>query len=170
MRPAAAGYTTRIPEGRLPLIHFADVRPLAKAMRIAAICMKLRSAKELHQPRFAWGKIVAPALRNHERERTEVPSAAFEFDELSACQILVDEVPRQVSPAQTGLEQITLGAEIIDQPLALAGNALLGLFRSGLVVRHDDLNVSAELVHGDGVRCRSEWMGRRTCRHHLRLA
>jgi len=43
------------------------------------------------------------------------PGAALEFDELSARQILADEVPRQVSPAEAGLEEITLGAEIIDQ-------------------------------------------------------
>jgi NAD(P)-dependent dehydrogenase (short-subunit alcohol dehydrogenase family) len=29
-----------------------------------------------------------------------------------------------VSPAQTGLEKITLGAEIVDQPLALARDSL----------------------------------------------
>ena len=110
------------------------------------------------------------SLRDHERERTDVPGAAFKFDELSAHQILADEVPRQVPPAEAGLEKITLGAEIVDQPLALAGHSLLSLFRSRLVVRNDDLNVSTKFVHRDGFRCRSEGMGWRTYRHHLRLA
>jgi len=130
----------------------------------------LRFAKKLDQPRFAWGEVITPSLRDHERERTEVPSAAFKFDELSTRQILADEVSRQVPPAETGLEKITLGAEIIDQPQALAGNSLLGLFRFWLVVRNDDLNMSAKLVHRYGFRCRSERMGWRTYRHHLRLA
>lgn len=95
-----------------------------------------------------------PSLRDHERERTEVPGAAFKFDELSARQILADEVSRQVPPAETGLEKITLGAEIIDQPQALAGNSLLGLFRFRLVVRDDDLDMSTKLVHRDGFRCK----------------
>jgi hypothetical protein len=59
---------------------------------------------------------MTPSLRDHERERTKVPGAAFKFDELSLCQILADEVSRQVSPAEAGLEKVTLGAEIIDQP------------------------------------------------------
>lgn len=96
--------------------------------------------------------------------------ATLEFDELSARQVRADEVPWQVSPAEAGLEKITLGAEIVDQPLALAGNSMLGLFCSGLVIRNDDLNMSAKFVHGDSSRCRSEWMGRSTYRHHLRLA
>src|SRR3546814_1427354 len=79
-------------------------------------------------------------------------------------------MPWQMSPAETGLEQITFGAEIVDQPLALAGNALLGLFCAGLVVRDDDLDMSAELVHGDRFGCRSERIGGRAHRHHLHLA
>lgn len=51
------------------------------------------------------------------------------------CQILANEVPWQVSPAQTGLEKITLGAQIMDLPLTPAGNCLLGPFCSALVVR-----------------------------------
>ena len=88
-----------------------------------------------------------------------MPGAAFKFDELSARQILADEVPRQVPPAETGLEKITLGTEIIDQPLALAGNSLLGRFRFWLIVRDDDLNMSTKLVHRYGFRCRGERMG-----------
>src|SRR5690606_39183286 len=102
-------------------------------------------AKELNHPRLAWGEVMPPSLRDHERKRTDVPGMAFKLDKLSVRQILANEVPRQVPPAETGLEKITLGAEIIDQPLALAGNALLGLVRSRLVVRNDDLNMSAKL-------------------------
>lgn len=57
-----------------------------------------RFAKELDQPQLAWGEIVTPALRDNEREWTEVPGAALKFDELPDCQILADEVPGQVSP------------------------------------------------------------------------
>ena len=95
---------------------------------------------------------MTPSLRDHERERTKVPGAAFKFDELPLCQILADEVSRQVSPAEAGLEKVTLGAEIIDQPQPLAGNALLGFLRFRLVVRHDDLNMSTQLVLRDGFR------------------
>src|SRR3546814_11491003 len=77
-------------------------------------------------------------------------------------------MPWQMSPAETGLEQITFGAEIVDQPLALAGNALLGLFCAGLVVRDDDLDMSAELVHGDRFGCRSERLGGREHRSEER--
>lgn len=79
-------------------------------MNLTPLVPLLMFAKKLHQPRLAWGKIVAPALRDHEREWTQVPGAALEFDQLSACQILADEVSRQVSPAETGLEKIALGA------------------------------------------------------------
>lgn len=57
-------------------------------------------------------------------------------------------------PAETGVQKIALGAEIVDQPLALASDTLLGPFRSQLVVRNDDLDMSAKLVHRDGFRCR----------------
>jgi len=59
---------------------------------------------------------MTPSLRDHEHERTQVPGAAFEFDEFAARQILADEVSRHVAPAEPGLEKITLGAEIVDQP------------------------------------------------------
>ena len=97
---------------------------------------------------------MTPTLRDHECERTEVPRATFKFDELSARQILPDQVSRHVSPAQTGFEKIPLGAEIIDQPQALAGNSLLGLFRPRLIVRDDDLDMTSKLVHRYGFRCR----------------
>lgn|GEM_PF-5214135 len=45
-----------------------------------------------------------------------MPGAAFEFDELAARNILADEVARHVPPPKRSLEQITLGAEIVDQP------------------------------------------------------
>src|SRR3546814_14803136 len=105
---------------------------------------RLGFAEDLDQPRFARWEIVAPTLRDHESQRADVPGATFEFDELPARQVIGDEVSRQVPPAKTGLEQVALGAEVIDQPLALAGNALLGLFRFGLVVRDADLDMQAE--------------------------
>lgn len=43
-----------------------------------------------------------------------MPGTAFKFDELSAGQILGDEVAWQVSPAEAGLEQVALGAEVVD--------------------------------------------------------
>src|SRR5690606_12692498 len=101
---------------------------------------------------LAWGKVIPPPLRDHERERTEMPGAAFQFDELSVRQIRNNEVSRQVPPTETGLEKITLGTQIVDQPLALAGDALLSFFRSRLVVRDDDLNMSAKLILRNGCR------------------
>lgn len=74
----------------------------------------MRCAKELDHPRLAWGEVMPSSLRDHERERTDVPGATFKLDELSARQIIANEVPWQVPPAKTGLEKITLGAEIID--------------------------------------------------------
>src|SRR6185312_8522150 len=115
-------------------------------------------------------EIVTPALRDHERQRAHVPGATLKLDERSACQILADQVPWQVSPAEAGLEQVAFGAQVVDQPLALAGYTLLALFGAGLVVRDDDLYVSAKLVHRDGFGCRSERIGRRAYRHHLLLA
>src|SRR3546814_14031641 len=117
-------------------------------------CPTRRSSE--HQPRFARLEIVAPTLRDHESQRADVPGATFEFDELPARQVIGDEVSRQVPPAKTGLEQVALGAEVIDQPLALAGNALLGLFRFGLVVRDDDLDMPdrKSVVWGNSVSVR----------------
>ena len=91
----------------------------------------------------------------------------FELDEPSARQIVPNEVAWQVAPAQTGGEKITLGAEIVNQPLALARDTLLGLFRSRLIVRDDDLNVPAKLVHRDGLPRLSQRVGWRAHRHHL---
>jgi hypothetical protein len=54
-----------------------------------------------------------------------------------------------VPPAQPDFQQIPFRTEIIDQPLTLAGHALLGLVGAGLVVGDDDLGVAAELVHGN---------------------
>src|SRR3546814_18529277 len=105
----------------------------------------LSFAKELDQPRLAWGEVITPSLRDHERKRTDVPGAAFKFDELSARQILANEVPRQVPPAETGLEKIALRGEILDQPLALDGVALFGLFRPRLVFRNDALGIFINL-------------------------
>src|SRR3546814_3373263 len=89
------------------------------------------------------------------------------FDKLSARQVFGNEVPRQVPPAETGPEQVALGAGVVDQPLALARDALLGLLRFRLVVRDDDLDMQAEFVRGDGALCRSERVGWGACRHHL---
>src|SRR3546814_15015083 len=87
------------------------------------------------------------------------------FDKLSARQVFGNEVPRQVPPAETGPEQVALGAGVVDQPLALARDALLGLLRFRLVVRDDDLDMQAEFVSTEARRvgkecvstCRSRW-------------
>src|SRR3546814_19413245 len=108
-------------------------------------------------------------LRDHERQRTEVRGATLEFDKLSARQVFGNEVPRQVPPAETGPEQVALGAGVVDHTLALARDALLGLLRFRLVVRDDDLDMQAEFVRGDGALCRSEGVGWGAWRHHLAL-
>src|SRR3546814_18666866 len=84
--------------------------------------------------------------------------------------MLGDEVSQQVPPAKAGLEQVKLGAEIIDQPLALARDSLLGLLRSGLVVRADDLDMQREFVHRDRAGYRSERLGWSACGPHLHIA
>jgi hypothetical protein len=82
-----------------------------------------------------------------------MPGAASGFDELSAGQILGDEVAWQMSPAESGPEQIASGPEIVDQPLALVGNAALGLPLRGLSVTIIRM-CRPKPVHGDGSGCR----------------
>src|SRR3546814_11469821 len=120
-------------------------------------CPTRRSSE--HQPRFARLEIVAPTLRYHESQRADVPGATFEFDELPARQVIGDEVSRPVPPATTGLEQVALGAEVLDQPLARAGHALLGLFRLGPLVRDDAPALQAPTLQGVVVRCPNQPRG-----------
>src|SRR5690349_16108137 len=101
-------------------------------------------AKELDQPCLAFGKRVPAPLRNHEREGAHVPCAPLEFDKRSIREVLRNQMMRHVPPAQTSPEQIVLRAEVIHQPLAFTGDALLCLIRIGLIVGYDELDVPAE--------------------------
>ena len=104
-------------------------------------CEALRIAKELDQPCLAFGKRVPAPLRNHEGEGAHVPCAPLEFDECCIREVFRNHVTRHVPPAQASPEQIVLRAEVIHPPLAFAGDPLLCLFRIGLIVGYDELDV-----------------------------
>ena len=50
---------------------------------------------------------------------------------------------RHVPRAQASPEEIVLRAEVIHPPLAFTGDPLLCLFRIGLIVRYDELDVTS---------------------------
>jgi hypothetical protein len=101
-------------------------------------------AKERDQPCLAFGKRVPAPLREHEGEGAHVPCAPLEFDECCIREIFLNHTTRHVPPAQASPEQIVLRAEVIHPPLAFAGDPLLCLFRIGLIVGYDELDVPAK--------------------------
>src|ERR1039458_4111313 len=82
-------------------------------------------AKELDQPRLAFGKRVPAPLRDHEGEGAHVPCAPLEFDESCIREVFCNHMTRHVPPAQVSSEQIVLRTEVIHPPLAFAGDPLL---------------------------------------------
>lgn len=126
-------------------------------------------AKELNQPCLAFGKRVPAPLRDHERERAHVPCAPLEFDKRSLREVFLNHVARHVPPAQASPEQIVLRAEVIHPPLPFTGNPLLRLFRIGLIVGYDELNVSTKFLPRDRPRDRGQRMRWRADGHHLRI-
>jgi hypothetical protein len=109
-------------------------------------------AETLNELCLAFGKRVPAPLRDHEGERTHVPCAPLEFDKRSLREVFIDHMARHVAPAQASPEQIVLRAEVVHPPLASTGDALLGLFRIGLIVRYDKLDVPAEFLPRDRPR------------------
>ena len=78
-----------------------------------------------------------------------MPCAPLEFDKRSLREVFLNHVARHVPPAQASPEQIVLRAEVIHPPLAFTGDPLLCLFRIGLIVGHDKLDVPAEFLPRD---------------------
>jgi hypothetical protein len=101
-------------------------------------------AEEFDQPCLASGQRVPAPVRDHEREGAHVPCAPSEFDKCSLREIFLDHMARHVPPAQASPEQIMLCAEVIHPPLAFTGDTLLRLFRIGLIVGYDELDVPAK--------------------------
>ena len=73
------------------------------------------------------------------------------------------------APAQASPEQIVLRAEVIHPPLAFAGDPLLCLFRIGLIVGYNELDVPAQFLPRDRPRDYGQRMRWRTDGHHLHL-
>ena len=100
----------------------------------------LRLAQEFDQSRLARGEVIAPSLREHERERADVPGAAFKFDELSARQPSV----KVVAQAFTGGRPVKgfnhLPAGILGQDPAVHGG------RRVVFLASDDDCAAAEIA------------------------
>ena len=112
----------------------------------------MTAAKEFHQARLAFRNRVSAPLRDHESKRAHVPCAPFKFDKCSIREVVVNQMMRHVSPAQTSSQQIVFRAQVVHQPLAFTGNTLLGLFRIRLIVCYDELDVPAKFLSRDGPR------------------
>lgn len=126
-------------------------------------------AKELDEPCLAFGKRIPAPVRDHEREGTHVPCATLEFDKCSIREVNRHHMMRHVPPAQASPEQIVLRAEVIHPPLAFTDDPLLCLFRIGLIVRDDELDVPAKFLPRDRPRDCGQRMRWRTDGHHLRF-
>jgi hypothetical protein len=126
-------------------------------------------AKELDQPCLALRKRVPAPLRDHEGEGAHVPCVPSEFDECSIREVFRNHMTRHVPPAQASPEQIVLRAEVIHPPLAFAGDPVLCLFRIGLIVGYDELDVAAKFLPRDRPRDCGQRMRWRTDGHHLRF-
>ena len=96
-----------------------------------------------------------------------MPCASLEFDECSVREVFRNHVTRHVPPAQASPEQIVLRAEVIHPPLAFGGDSLLCLFRIGLIVGYDELDVPAKFLTRDGARDCGKRMRWGTDAHHL---
>ena len=81
-----------------------------------------------------------------------MPRAPLEFHECSLHEIFLNYMAWHVPPAQASPEQIMFGSEVVHPPLALTGNPLLGLFRIGLIIGDDELDVPAEFLPRDRSR------------------
>ena len=98
-----------------------------------------------------------------------MPCAALKFDECCIREVFRNHMTRHVPPAQASLKQIVLRAEVIHPPLAFAGDPLLGLFRIGLIVGYDELDVPAKFLSRDRPPDCGQRMRWRTDGHHLRV-
>ena len=78
-----------------------------------------------------------------------MPCAPLEFDECCIREVFRNHMTRHVPPAQASPEQIVLRAEVIHPPLVFAGDPLLCLFRIGLIVGYDELDVPAQFLPRD---------------------
>ena len=96
-----------------------------------------------------------------------MPRTPLELDERALREVRVDHMARHAPPAQAPPEQVVLRAEIVHPPLALTGDPLLGLFRIGLIVGDDELDVPAHIRSPFASRmdgCRSQPGGDLSCR------
>lgn len=127
----------------------------------------LAISQTLKESCLAFGNRVPAPLRDHERKGAHVPCAPLELDERSLREVFLDHMARHVPPAQASPEQVVLRAEVIHPPLAFAGDSLLGLFRIGLIVGDDELDVSAEFLPRNRLRHCGQRMRWPTYGHHL---
>ena len=95
-----------------------------------------------------------------------MPCAPLKFDECSIREVFRNHMTRHVPLAQASPEQIVLRAEVIHPPLAFAGDSLLCLFRIGLIVGYDELDVPAQFLSRDRPRNCGQRMRWRTDGHH----
>ena len=96
-----------------------------------------------------------------------MPCASLKFDEGSIREVFRNHMTRHVPPAQASPEQIVLRAEVIHPPLAFAGDPLLCLFRIGLIVGYNELDVPAQFLPRDRPRDCGQRVRWRTDSHHL---
>ncbi len=86
---------------------------------------------------------------------------------VSHCDVFRNQMTRPVPPARASPEQIVLRAEVIYQPLAFTRDSLLCLFRIGLIVGYNELDVPAKFLSWDRPRDCGQRMRWRTDGHHL---
>ena len=98
-----------------------------------------------------------------------MPCASLKFDECSIREVFRNHMTRHVPPAQASPEQIALRAEVIHPPLAFAGDPVLCLFRIGLIVGYDELDVPTKFLPRDRPRDCGQRMRWRTDGHHVRF-
>lgn len=125
--------------------------------------------KQFDKPRLAFGKRVPMPLRDHESEWAHVPCAPLESDKFSIREVFRNHMKRHVPPAQASPNQIVLCAEVIHSPLAFTRDTLLCLFRIGLIVRYDELDVPAKFLPRYRARDCGQQMRWRADSHHLRF-
>ena len=98
-----------------------------------------------------------------------MPCAPLEFDECSVRQVFRNHMTRHMPPAQASPEQIVLGAKVIHQPLAFAGDSLLCRCGIGLIVGNDELDMPAKFLPRDRTCDCGQRMRWRTDGHHLHV-
>jgi hypothetical protein len=119
---------------------------------ILRAALAIAIAQTLNESCLAFGNRVPAPLRDHEGERTHVPCVPLKFDKRSLREVFINHMAWHVAPAQASLEEIVLRAEVIHPPLAFTGDPLLCLFRIGLIVRYNKLDVPAKFLPRDWPR------------------